>query len=581
MDRAVVKFDALANADRAGTENDDALLAQRLDFVFVSIAGIVVRRSRFKFGSARINHLEGRRNAMVEAELADFVFRLVGKAGNDDIGHAVTFGQADIVDSQVIALQIGFQIDDVFDLMEEPQVIAGDIVNLFFTDTETQGLGDDEEPFVILFLQEFDNIDEGFAFELLHGNVVNADFQGADGFEQSPFKATVESHDFTGSLHLRAQCLIGEGEFFKGPARKFDDAVIQGRFKASRRLARDGIGNLVQGQARSNFSGNLSDGIARRFGSQGRRTADTGIDFDDIILIAVRVEGVLDVAAAFNLQAADDGQRSRTQHLVLQIVQGLARSDDDGVARMDTDGVDVFHVADDDAVIRFIAHNFVFDFFPAGHRAFDEDLVDRAEFDAARGDHEQFVFVMSDTAACTAEGKGRTDDDRVADLIGEFDSRRDIFKDIAFRYRLVDVLHGFLEEFAVFRFFNSRQVRTQELDVIFFQDAGIGQLDSHVQADLAAEGSQQAIRPFFFDDFCNVIEGNRFDIDAVGNVFIRHNRRRVAVDEDDFQSFFFQGAAGLGAGIVKFSGLTDDNRARTDNEYFLQSFYHVSFPPSS
>ena len=86
---------------------------------------------------------------MVDAELADFVFRLVGKAGNDDIGHAVAFGQADIVDSQVIALQIGFQIDDVFDLMEEPQVIAGDIVNLFFTDTEAQGLGDDEEPFVI------------------------------------------------------------------------------------------------------------------------------------------------------------------------------------------------------------------------------------------------------------------------------------------------------------------------------------------------------------------------------------------------------------------------------------------------
>ena len=184
---------------------------------------------------------------MIEAELADFVFRLVGKAGNDDIGHAVAFGQADIVDSQVIALQIRFQIDDVFDLMEEPQVIAGDIVNLFFTDTETQGLGDDEEPFVILFLQEFDNIDEGFAFELLHGNVVNADFQGADRFEESPFKATVESHDFTSSLHLRAQCLIGKGEFFKGPARELDDAVVQGRFKASRRLARDGIGDLVQG----------------------------------------------------------------------------------------------------------------------------------------------------------------------------------------------------------------------------------------------------------------------------------------------------------------------------------------------
>ena len=581
MDRAVVEFDTLTDADWAGTEDDDALLAQRLDFVFVGIARIVIRRSGFKFGSARIDHLEGRRNAVVEAELADFVFRLVGEAGDDGIRHAVAFSQADVIDRQVVALQVEFQVDDVLDLMEEPQVIARDVMNLFFADAEAQGLSDDEEPFIILFLQEFDDVDEGLAFELLHGNIVDADFQGADGFEQGPFKAAVEGHDFARSLHLRAQGLVGEGEFFKRPAREFDDAIVEGRFEAGRRLARNGIGDLVQGQARSDFGGNFGDRIARRFGSQGRRTADTGIDFDDVILVAVRVEGVLDVAAAFDLQAADDGQRCRTQHLVLQVVQGLARCDDDGVARMDADGVDVFHVADDDAVVGLIAHDFVFDFLPAGNGAFDEDLVDWAEFDAARGDHEQFVFVMGDAAAGTAEGKGRTDDDRIADLIGEFDGRRDVFKDIAFRNRLVDIFHGFLEEFPVFGFFDSRQMRPEELDVIFFQDTGVSQFDSHVQADLAAKGSQQAVRPFFFNDFRHVVEGNRFDIDAVGNVFVGHDRRRVAVDEDDFQSFFLQGTAGLGAGIVEFSGLTDDNRARTDNEYFLQSFYHVSFPPSS
>ena len=248
---------------------------------------------------------------------------------------------------------------------------------------------------------------------------------------------------------------------------------------------------------------------------------------------------------------------------------------------MDADWVDVFHVADDDAVVGLIAHDFVFDFLPAGNGAFDEDLVDRAEFDAARGDHEQFVFVVGDAAAGTAKGKGRTDDDRIADFVGEFDGRRDVFKDIAFRNRLVDIFHGFLEECPVFGFFDSRQMRPEELDVIFFQDTGVSQFDSHIQADLAAKGSQQAVRPFFFNDFRHVVEGNRFDIDTVGNVFVGHDRRRVAVDEDDFQSFFLQGAAGLSAGIVEFSGLTDDNRARTDNEYFLQSFYHVSFPPSS
>ena len=44
--------------------------------------------------------------------------------------------------------------------MEEPQVIARDVMNLFFADAEAQGLSDDEEPFIILFLQEFDDVDE-------------------------------------------------------------------------------------------------------------------------------------------------------------------------------------------------------------------------------------------------------------------------------------------------------------------------------------------------------------------------------------------------------------------------------------
>ena len=214
--------------------------------------------------------------------------------------------------------------------MEEPQVVTGDVVNLFFADAEAQGLSDDEQSFIILLLQEFDDIDEGLAFKLLHGNVVDTDFQGANGFEQGPFKAAVEGHDFARRLHLGAQGFIGQGEFFERPARKLDDAVVEGRFEAGRRLARNGISNLVQRKTGGHFGGNFGDGIARRFRSQGRRTADTRIDFDDVVLVAVRVEGILDVAAAFDFQAADDIEGCRAQHLILQVIQGLAGSDDDG-----------------------------------------------------------------------------------------------------------------------------------------------------------------------------------------------------------------------------------------------------------
>ncbi len=50
---------------------------------------------------------------------------------------------------------------------------------------------------------------------------------------------------------------------------------------------------------------------------------------------------------------------------------------------MDADRVDIFHGADDDAVIRTVAHDFEFDFLPARNAAFYEDLIDRGKFDAA------------------------------------------------------------------------------------------------------------------------------------------------------------------------------------------------------
>ena len=69
---------------------------------------------------------------------------------------------------------------------------------------------------------------------------------------------------------------------------------------------------------------------------------------------------------------------------------------------MNTYRVDIFHVADDNAVISLIAHYFIFDFFPAGNGPFDEDLIDRAEFNTARSNHKQFVIVVGNTTAGAA-----------------------------------------------------------------------------------------------------------------------------------------------------------------------------------
>ena len=112
---------------------------------------------------------------------------------------------------------------------------------------------------------------------------------------------------------------------------------------------------------------------------------------------------------------------------------------------MHAHGIDIFHVTNNDTVIRLVAHNFVFNFFPAGYREFNENLMNRAKLDAARSNHEQFIFIVSNTAARTAQSIGRPHDNGIPDGVGKIDGFLNIFKNIAFRNRLIDIIHSLFE----------------------------------------------------------------------------------------------------------------------------------------
>ena len=52
-------------------------------------------------------------------------------------------------------------------------------------------------------------------------------------------------------------------------------------------------------------------------------------------------------------------------------------------------------------------------------------------------------------------------------------------------------------------------------------------------------------------------------------MLIGHNCRGVGVYQNDLQTLLFKCAASLRSRIVKFGSLSDNNRTRTDNQYFL------------
>ena len=92
------------------------------------------------------------------------------------------------------------------------------------------------------------------------------------------------------------------------------------------------------------------------------------------------------------------------------------------------------------------------------------------------------------------------------------------------------------------------------------------QLDREVQRGLAADGRQHRVGLLADDDRFEHLDGQRLDVGPVGNLRVGHDRRRVAVDQDDFEPLGLERLAGLRAGVVELAPLPDDDRAGADDE---------------
>ena len=210
--------------------------------------------------------------------------------------------------------------------------------------------------------------------EIVRHQTVYVLLQGADGFHQGSFEVVADAHDLAGCFHLRGQCSLGTDKFIERQTRNLDNTVVQHWLKTCIRFACDGIFDLIQCVAQCDLCGNFCDRVAGCFGCQCGGTGYTRVYFDHAVFDAFRVQGVLYVASAGDVQLADDVQGGGTQHLIFFIAKGLGRCYDDTVSGVHADRVDVFHVADGDAVAGTIPHDFVLDLFPSGDAAFYQNL---------------------------------------------------------------------------------------------------------------------------------------------------------------------------------------------------------------
>ncbi len=101
---------------------------------------------------------------------------------------------------------------------------------------------------------------------------------------------------------------------------------------------------------------------------------------------------------------------------------------------------------------------------------------------------------------------------------------------------------------------------------MLLQKARLVECHGGVQGCLATHGGQNRVWLFLEDDALDEFRGDRLDIGGIGQTRIGHDRCRVRVDEDDAIAFLFQCLAGLRAGIVEFTGLTNHDGASANDK---------------
>ena len=125
------------------------------------------------------------------------------------------------------------------------------------------------------------------------------------------------------------------------------------------------------------------------------------------------IDRELDVGSAgLDADAADDPPAEVAHALVFLVGERQRRRDGDAVAGVHAHRIDVLDRADDDEVVGAVAHHLELEFLPADDRFFEQDLVDRAQIDAAARQLAELLDVVGDAAADAAERERRADDDR-------------------------------------------------------------------------------------------------------------------------------------------------------------------------
>ena len=236
---------------------------------------------------------------------------------------------------------------------------------------------------------------------------------------------------------------------------------------------------------------------------------------------------------------------------------------------MDAQRVDILNEADGDHVVVGVADNLDLQLFPAQDRLLDQNLAHQRGGQTALADDLQLFLIINQTAAGAAHGVGRTQNDRVIQLLSDGQSLIHGVGDLASGHLDAQLVHGLLELDAVLAALDGVHLNTDNLHVVLVQHTGGVQLGAQVQTGLATQVGQQGVRALLGNDLLQTLHVQGLNIGNISSFGVSHNGSGVGVDQHDLVTELAQSLTGLSAGVVKLTGLTNDDGARADDKNLI------------
>ena len=129
---------------------------------------------------------------------------------------------------------------------------------------------------------------------------------------------------------------------------------------------------------------------------------------------------------------------------------------------------------------------------------------------------------------------------------------------------------------------NRAFVGPDQLHVELVQHSLLMELHRKSEGGLPSHRRQDGVGPLLLDDACHPLGRERFDIGAVGESRIGHDRRRIRVHQHDTVPFFLQSTDCLGSRVIELARLSDDDRARAQDQdrFEVVTSWHEASPTS-